>query len=175
MQLMAEQDLIRFLDKITQLQALVDLIERNPSQREELARCADHNAVVHLAKSWGFDIGRRWGESDPVTSLMDNLLREDCPPFGTESSRLIASGDAWKLVLIASNGFSTPGNSWIEQTDHEWVLLLRGSARLILREPELSVDLSPGDHLTISPHRPHRVDRTDCDPGTLWLALHWLA
>ena len=52
MQLMAEQDLIRFLDKITQLQALVDLIERNPSQREELARCADHNAVVHLAKSY---------------------------------------------------------------------------------------------------------------------------
>ena len=41
MQLMAEQDLIRFLDKITQLQALVDLIERNPYRFSVLHRRQD--------------------------------------------------------------------------------------------------------------------------------------
>ena len=55
----------------------------------------------------------------------------------------------------------------------EWVMVLRGSARIRCTEPERIVDLSVGDHLHLPPHRRHRVERTDPDPGTLWLALHW--
>ena len=62
---MAEQDLIRFLSKISQLQSLADRVQQDPSSRERLAACADHNQVVQLAQSWGFDIGRRWGEREP--------------------------------------------------------------------------------------------------------------
>ncbi|MCH1546150.1 MAG: Nif11 family protein, partial [Synechococcus sp. MOX_bin32] len=61
---MAEQDLIRFLNKISQLQALAERVRNDSSSREQLAACADHNQVVQLARSWGFDIGRRWGERD---------------------------------------------------------------------------------------------------------------
>ena len=60
-----------------------------------------------------------------------------------------------------------------DQCDHEWVLVLRGSACVALQNPDRIVDLSPGDHLLLSPHQRHRVERTDPDPGTLWLALHW--
>jgi cupin 2 domain-containing protein len=61
---MAEQDLIRFLSKISQLQSLAERVQRDSSSRQKLADCADHNQVVQLAQSWGFDIGRRWGERD---------------------------------------------------------------------------------------------------------------
>lgn len=59
---MAEQDLIRFLSKISQLQSLAERVQHDCSSRQQLAACADHNQVVQLAQSWGFDIGRRWGE-----------------------------------------------------------------------------------------------------------------
>ena len=53
------------------------------------------------------------------------------------------------------------------------MLVLRGSACVALQNPDRIVDLSQGDHLLLSPHQRHRVERTDPDPGTLWLALHW--
>ena len=77
--------------------------------------------------------------------------------------------------MINSNGFVSPEGEWFDQAESEWVLLLRGSARLRFSSPDRLLDLSAGDHLMIPPHQRHRLDRTDPDPGTLWLALHWHA
>ena len=170
---MAEQDLIRFLNKISQLQSLADRVKHDSSSCEQLAACADHNQVVQLAQSWGFDIGRRWGERDHGAGGEANLLATPCPAFGKESNRLLASAATWRLLLIASNAYRSPRGEWMDQSDHEWVLVLRGSACVALQNPDRVVDLSPGDHLFIPPHQRHRVERTDPNPGTLWLALHW--
>ncbi len=170
---MAEQDLIRFLSKISQLQSLADRVQQDSVSREQLAACADHNQVVQLAQSWGFDIGRRWGERDHGSGGETNLLATACPPPGEESMHVLASAETWRLLLIASNDYRSPSGEWMDQSDHEWVLVLRGSACIALENPDRIVDLSPGDHLSLSPHRRHRVERTDGDPGTLWLALHW--
>ena len=170
---MAEQDLIRFLNKISQLQSLAERVQQDSSCREQLASCADHNQVVALAQSWGFEIGRRWGEGDHLPGGDDNLLATCCPQAGEESTRVLASAETWRLVLIASNNYRSPLSEWIDQADHEWVLVLRGSACVALQSPDRIVDLSPGDHLLLSPHQRHRIERTDGDPGTLWLALHW--
>ena len=172
---MAEQDLIRFLNKISQLQVLAERVQNDSSSREQLAACADHNQVVQLAQSWGFDIGRRWGERDHAPGGEANLLATPCPPSGEESTRVLASAETWRLLLIASNGYRSPHDEWMDQADHEWVLVLRGSACVALRNPARIVDLSPGDHLLIPPHQRHKLERTDPDPGTLWLALHWNA
>ena len=86
---------------------------------------------------------------------------------------MLASAETWRLLLIASNGYRSPHDEWMDQADHEWVLVLRGSACVALQNPDRIVDLSPGDHLLIPPHQRHKVERTDPDPGTLWLALHW--
>ena len=86
---------------------------------------------------------------------------------------VLASAETWRLLLIASNDYRSPNGEWMDQSDHEWVLVLRGSACIALENPDRIVDLSPGDHLSLPPHRRHRVERTDGDPGTLWLALHW--
>ena len=170
---MAEQDLIRFLNKISQLQSLADRVKQDASSREQLAACADHNQVVQLAQSWGFDIGRRWGERDHGPGGKLNLLSTPCPPPGEEAIQVLVSAETWRLLLIASNAYRSPTDEWMDQSDHEWVLVLRGSACVALQAPDRIVDLSPGDHLSLLPHQRHRVERTDPDPGTLWLALHW--
>ena len=59
---MAKEDLKRFLFKVQQLQELVNSLNEIPGRRELLEQCKDHDEVVNLAKTWGFEIGRRWGE-----------------------------------------------------------------------------------------------------------------
>ncbi|MDC0302969.1 Nif11 domain/cupin domain-containing protein [bacterium] len=172
---MAEHDLIRFIDKVGQLQALVQSLEADPQRRDQLASCSAHNQVVSLAKSWGFDIGRRWGETATGTDQVDNLFQTPCPPIGEEASRELASGTGWTLNLICSNAFSSPAETWMDQSEMEWVLVLRGSAQVSFKEADAVMDLSPGDHLLIPPNCLHRVERSDPDPGTLWLAMYWHA
>ena len=170
----AETDLLRFIEKVSQLQALAAEIDSDPTRRSELASCTDHNQVVELTRAWGYDIGRRWGEADGVAMSSDNLFRMECPEPGAEIKRRLATGDGWSLMLISSNAYASPEGEWFDQVENEWVLVLRGSARLRLSAPDRFLDLSAGDHLMIPPHQRHRLVRTDSDPGTLWLALHWL-
>ncbi len=59
---MSYDDLDRFTCKVNALVALLDSLEEIPNRRAELASCENHDQVVKLAKSWGFEIGRRWGE-----------------------------------------------------------------------------------------------------------------
>jgi cupin 2 domain-containing protein len=57
-----------------------------------------------------------------------------------------------------------------DQPQHEWVLLLAGSA--VLELDGESVALAAGDHLFIPAHCPHRVLSTSAEPRCLWLAVH---
>ena len=59
---MAKQDLQKFLDKVQQLQQMVQSLDEVPGRKKLLEACENHDQVIHLAKSWGFEIGRRWGE-----------------------------------------------------------------------------------------------------------------
>jgi len=59
---MTYQDLKLFLKKIDQLNHMVESLDEIPNRKEELAACKSHEEVVELAKSWGYEIGRRWGD-----------------------------------------------------------------------------------------------------------------
>ena len=170
---MAQKDLLRFLEKVAQLQQLVQSLEINPERRDELASCSNHNQVVNLARRWGYDIGRRWGEPEQHRHHTSNLLNTAIPAAGEEVEHTLHQGSNWRLVLIASNQSRCPDGVWMNQSEQEWVMVLRGSARLQLTNPERVVDLSAGDHLFLPAHCRHRVERTDPDPGTLWVALIW--
>jgi len=173
-QALAEADLQRFLDKVAQLNALVASLEAQPDRRQRFAACTDHNQVVQLARDWGFEIGRRWGERAELPGRpSDNLLAHPVPAAGAETVLDLQRGEGWRLQLIHSCDYASPDGFWYDQDEHEWLLVLRGSARLRLREPEEACDLSVGDVLVLPPHRPHRLERTDPAPGTLWLTLFW--
>ena len=60
---MSKKDYEMFLFKIDQLNQLVELINNSPEKYKLFIRSKTHNEVVKLAKKWGFEIGKRWGES----------------------------------------------------------------------------------------------------------------
>ena len=79
-----------------------------------------------------------------------------------------------KLKRIISQGQITPLGQWLEQERDEWVVLLTGSARLLFEGEELAVELNPGDYVHITAHCRHRVEWTDSEQKTVWLALHYV-
>ena len=60
---MTKKDYERFLYKIDQLNQLVKLINESPDKYQLIISCKTHEDVVKLAKKWGYEIGKRWGES----------------------------------------------------------------------------------------------------------------
>ena len=60
---MTKKDYERFLYKIDQLNQLVKLINESPDKYQLIISCKTHEDVVELAKNWGYEIGKRWGES----------------------------------------------------------------------------------------------------------------
>lgn len=85
----------------------------------------------------------------------------------------IVSSKNFKLERIISEGHSSPEGFLYDQEMNEFVLLLSGAAKLNFENDE-SVELKPGDHLIIPAHKKHRVDWTDPEQKTIWLALHYV-
>jgi cupin 2 domain-containing protein len=79
-----------------------------------------------------------------------------------------------RVERIVSMGHASPEGFWYDQEAHEWVLLLTGAARLRF-EGDPPIELKPGAFLKIPAHRRHRVEWTDPDRPTIWLAIHYQA
>ena len=76
-----------------------------------------------------------------------------------------------RIERIISLGHTSPEGFWYDQEAPEWVLLLKGAARLRFEGEEL-IDLRPGAFVHIPAHARHRVEWTDPDEPTIWLAIH---
>jgi cupin 2 domain-containing protein len=77
-----------------------------------------------------------------------------------------------RIERIVSCGHASPEGFWYEQGQHEWVVVLRGAARLRI-ENEPPVEMRPGDFINIPARTRHRVEWTTPDEPTLWLAVHY--
>jgi cupin 2 domain-containing protein len=176
---MAEAQLQQFLEKVRQLNAFVALSEADPALRQTLRDCGDHDQVVALARSCGFEIGRRWGEASAPEGVLadltggEPLLCSSCPPAGEERFTLLLQTPQFRLERIHSCRASSPEGFWYEQSEHEWVLLLQGSAVLQFGDEDQPRGLRCGDALLINAGRRHRLLATDPAPGSIWLALFW--
>jgi cupin 2 domain-containing protein len=89
-------------------------------------------------------------------------------PAAEEEAAVLLRTAGLTLERIVSTGQVT---EWLDQESDEWVLLLKGAARLEFDGGE-TVALGPGDFLIIPAHRRHRVAWTDPAQPTVWLALH---
>ena len=82
-----------------------------------------------------------------------------------------------RIVRLVSRGHASSDGFWYDQEEHEWVVLLSGSAVMSFEDPvsgEVNVvTLAPGDWLEIPPHARHRVESTSTDEPAVWLAVHW--
>ena len=80
-----------------------------------------------------------------------------------------------KVERIVSKGHSSGISSWYDQEENEWVFLLKGSAGLLFKGDEKVIVLKPGDYINIPSHTKHRVEWTDPNMVTVWLAIHYPA
>ena len=80
-----------------------------------------------------------------------------------------------RIERIVSTGQASPEGFWYDQPEGEWVLLLQGEAWLALADEPARRRLRPGDFVDIAPHRRHRVEWTQAEPPTVWLAIHYAA
>ena len=104
-----------------------------------------------------------------------NLLAVPDGPLDGERFDALLAGGAFRLERIVSTGQSSPPGFWYDQPQGEWVIVLAGQARLGFAGPANEVELSAGDYLNIPPHVRHRVEWTDPDQPTVWLAVHYPA
>lgn len=84
---------------------------------------------------------------------------------------LLQAGDM-QIERIVSRGHCTPAGEWYDQPRHEWVLVLKGAARIAFDDGS-ELELAAGDFLDIPAHRRHRVSWTCPERETLWLAIHY--
>lgn len=85
----------------------------------------------------------------------------------------LAEMPGMRLVRIVSAGQATPPDTWYDQPEAEWVVLLEGSAELRFEDEPAPRPLRRGDHILIPPHTRHRVESTSAEEPTIWLALHF--
>ena len=85
---------------------------------------------------------------------------------------LAGAGDV-RIERIVSRGHASPRDFWYDQDWHEFVLLVRGRAALRFEGEADPVVMAPGDHLVIEAHARHRVEWTDPETDTIWLAVHY--
>ena len=100
---------------------------------------------------------------------------DDLParPSPAERVDTILTAPGMRLERIVSAGHVTPPGEWYDQATDEWVLVLRGRARLRFDDRPEPLALEAGDHVLIRAHHRHRVEWTDPEAPTVWLALHY--
>lgn len=107
-------------------------------------------------------------------SVADGNLFADLPVSAPdEIVGLLAAGRGVRIERIVSTGQASPPGFWYDQPQAEWVVLLSGSAVLRFADEPGPRVLNPGDHLVIAPRRRHRIEATDANRATVWLAVHF--
>jgi cupin 2 domain-containing protein len=78
-----------------------------------------------------------------------------------------------KIERIVSRGQASPPGFWYDQQENEWVIVLKGSARLRFGGEPGERTLYAGDYVFIPAGKRHRVEWTSPTEQTVWLAVHF--
>lgn len=91
------------------------------------------------------------------------------PPDETTETLLRRPG--LRVERIVSRGHRSPDGFWYDQDEDEWVMVVRGGALLRFEGEAEPRRLGPGDHVDIPARVRHRVEWTDPDADTVWIAV----
>ena len=102
-----------------------------------------------------------------------NIFSSIPQPIADEIFETIVQAQHITIEKIISQGHSSPQDFWYDQQQNEWVIVLTGQAKLKFAEHDELVEMKPGDHINIPAHYKHRVEWTDPNEETIWLAVHY--
>lgn len=102
------------------------------------------------------------------TNLFAGLPAQRLPE---ELTRAILANDVVRIERIVSTGQASPPGFWYDQEEGEWVAVLQGAARLLIEGEREARLMRAGDFVDLPPHTRHRVEWTDPESPTVWLAV----
>ena len=105
--------------------------------------------------------------------IIKNIYQNIPESTPQELVNIISKTDRVRIERIVSKGHASPAGFWYDQDKNETVFLLKGSAGLLFEGKDQAIMMHPGDYLDIPPHTKHRVQWTDPDQETVWLAIHY--
>ena len=104
---------------------------------------------------------------------LNNILKKHSKNLPDELVTILAEGKNFRLERIVSKGHTSPKGFWYNQVENEFVLLLKGEAGVLFEDDAKPVRLVEGDYINIPAHKKHRVEWTDPNAETVWLALFY--
>lgn len=102
---------------------------------------------------------------------MPNLLSNLPERLPEELIEILAEGLGVRIEKIVSTAHASPSGFWYDQEQAEWVVVLKGDAKLLFDGDDEPVEMKPGDYVLIPAHRKHRVEWTSDEEPTVWLAV----
>ena len=140
-------------------------------------------ASIRVLEKCGFqEVGREWSpasdryvECEEVVmrlteSKTSNLFTNIPDSLSNELVDVLASNDSVRIERIVSTGHQSPSDFWYDQDENEWVVVLKGAAKLRFDDGR-EFEMRAGDHILIEAHQKHRVEWTSDDEPTFWLAV----
>ena len=76
-----------------------------------------------------------------------------------------------RIERIVSHGHASAADFWYDQPQHEWVIVLKGAARLQFEDG--MVEMKVGDFVNIPANKKYRVEWTMPNEPTIWLAVFY--
>ena len=107
-----------------------------------------------------------------MTLEAGNLFRDIAPAGAEEEITALLTTRHLRIERIVSHAHASPPGFWYDQDQAEWVMVMTGSAGLLLDGEAAPRRLGPGDYILIPAHLRHRVEWTAADQPTVWLAIH---
>jgi cupin 2 domain-containing protein len=87
--------------------------------------------------------------------------------------QVLADSPVIRIERIVSHGHASPPDFWYDQDEAEWLIILKGAARLRFEGNALPMEMKIGDFVNIPAHKRHRVEWTTSEEPTIWLAVHY--
>ena len=101
-----------------------------------------------------------------------NLFTRISGALADEQITTLLEGPNIRIERIVSHGHSSPPGFWYDQDRPEWVIVIAGSAAVLFEGEPAPRALKRGDYLHIPAHARHRVEWTDKNEPTIWIAVH---
>jgi len=102
-----------------------------------------------------------------------NLFADIPDDLKDELIETILQTSNFRIERIVSQGHRSKEGFWYDQSDNELVIILKGNATLRFENKDQLIDMKPGDYLHIEKHVRHRVESTNPEQETIWLAVYY--
>src|ERR1051325_2591529 len=114
---------------------------------------------------------RLGSSSEQVGDRIKNIFDELPQHLPKEIVQTLIRAADVRIERIISHGHGSPADFWYDQPQHEWVIVLKGAAKLQFEDG--MIEMKPGDFINIPAHKKHRVDWTTPDEPTVWLGVRY--